>query len=409
MRFDDETSIPLEDFFTAYYQCRLRKRRTINALEFEIDYEHNLVKLWRDVNSRKYTIGKSICFIVTKPKVREIFAADFRDRIVHHIVMMRLEPLFESVFINDNYNCRKEKGTLYGVKRLHEQIKECSKNYTKNCYVGKFDMQGFFMSIHKPTLWMMLSKFIKERYKGKDIETLLWLVELIVMHCPQYNCIRKSPITMWNRLAKNKSLFTCGDEFGLPIGNLTSQCFANFYLHQFDIMVVNEFIYYGRYVDDYYIVCESKDKIKKWIKIMGDYLSSNLSVSLHPNKVYIQPYRKGIKFIGSVVKGSRMYVSNSTVSNLYLFIHRYNHEVSAANAEHMVQSLNSYWGFMKHYSSYNIKIRLFKMINHKWFRYIKYNAVKHIFEVRNQYKENNIALYNSKRKKIFCEKYYSLE
>lgn len=135
MKFDEESSIPLEDFFTAYYQCRLRKRRTVNALEFEIDYEVNLVKLWRDVNSRKYEIGKSICFVVTKPKPREIFAADFRDRIVHHIVMMRLEPLFEDVFINDNYNCRKDKGTLYGVKRLYEQIKECSENYTKNCYV----------------------------------------------------------------------------------------------------------------------------------------------------------------------------------------------------------------------------------------------------------------------------------
>ena len=108
MRFDDETSISLEDFFAAYYQCRLRKRRTINALEFEVNYEENLVKLWKDVNSRKYEIGNSICFIVTKPKIREIFAADFRDRVVHHVVMMRLEPLFEEVFIDDNYNCSQQ-------------------------------------------------------------------------------------------------------------------------------------------------------------------------------------------------------------------------------------------------------------------------------------------------------------
>ena len=408
MRFDDKTSISLEDFFTAYYQCRLRKRRTINALEFELDYEANLVKLWRDVNSKRYEIGKSICFIVTKPKVREIFAADFRDRIVHHVVMMRLEPLFEEVFINDNYNCRKEKGTLYGVKRLHEQVRECSENYTKNCYIGKFDMQGFFMSIHKPTLWKMLKEFIEEKYQGKDKDILLWLVKKIVMHCPQYNCIRKSPATMWNRLSKNKSLFTCGDEFGLPIGNLTSQCFANFYLHLFDIMIMNEFGYYGRYVDDYYLICKDKEKIKQWVSKMTNYLKSELLVSLHPDKVYIQPYRKGVKFIGSVVKGKRIYVSNATVSNAYMIIYRYNHEVKLSNAEHLVQSLNSYWGFMKHYNSYNIKCRLFKMINYEWFKYIRYNAVKHKFEVRNQFKEHKMAVYYSRKKEIFCEKYYSL-
>ena len=116
MKFDTLASIPLEDFFIAYYQCRKRKRKTINALQFEVNYEENLVKLWREVNSRKYEIGRSICFLVTRPKLREIFAADFRDRIVHHVIMMRLEPLFEEVFIEDNYNCRKGKGTLYGVK-----------------------------------------------------------------------------------------------------------------------------------------------------------------------------------------------------------------------------------------------------------------------------------------------------
>ena len=408
MRFDNESSIPLEDFFIAYYQCRKRKRSTINALEFEVNYEENLVELWKDVNSRKYNIGRSICFLVSRPKLREIFAADFRDRIVHHVVMMRLEPLFEEAFINDNYNCRKGKGTLYGVKRLHEQIRQCSNNYTEDCYVGKFDMQGFFMSIHKPTLWKMLKEFIEEKYFGEDKEIILWLVEKIVMHCPQYNCIRKTPIHMWDRLAKNKSLFTCGDEYGLPIGNLTSQCFANFYLHWFDLYVEDEFGYYGRYVDDFYIICKDKRHIASFVPYMSNYLYSNLLVKLHPDKIYIQHYKKGVKFIGSVVKGERIYNSNVGISNVYMAIHKFNEFIDISNAEHLVQSLNSYWGFMKHYNSYKEKKKVFNLIDYGWFKYVKYNSPRHRFEIRRYYKDNIMIKIDFKDKEKFCDKYYRI-
>ena len=140
---------------------------------------------------------------------------------------------------------------------------------------------------------------------------------------------------------------------------------------------------------------------------MAEYLSNKLLVSLHPDKIYIQPYRKGVKFIGSVVKGNRIYISNSTISNAYIIIHRFNHNVIFDNIEHIVQSLNSYWGFMKHYNSYNVKVKIFKNVNYEWFKYIRYNAVKHKFEIRNQFKEHKMILYYSKRKEVFCEKFYS--
>ena len=125
-----------------------------------------------------------------------MFAADFRDRVVRHLIMSRLEPLFEREFIRDNYNCRVKKGTLYGINRLHEQVKECSENYTQSCYIAKFDMQGFFMSIHKPTLLRTLTTFIKENYKEDDVDIILDLVVKVVNNCPQKNCIRKSPECM---------------------------------------------------------------------------------------------------------------------------------------------------------------------------------------------------------------------
>lgn len=94
--------IPLEDVFEAYYDCRKKKKKTFNAVKFESDYEVELVKLWREINTQTYKIGKSIVFIVTRPVKREVFAADFRDRIVQHLVVRRLEPLFEEYFIQDN-------------------------------------------------------------------------------------------------------------------------------------------------------------------------------------------------------------------------------------------------------------------------------------------------------------------
>lgn len=128
--------IALEDVISAYYKCRKNKRNTCNALKFEINWEIECAKLYKDIMDGTYEIGRSIAFIVTKPKKREVFAADFRDRVVHHLVMLRLEPLFEREFIKDNYNCRVEKGTLYGINRLHEQVKECSEN-VNNFYKRK--------------------------------------------------------------------------------------------------------------------------------------------------------------------------------------------------------------------------------------------------------------------------------
>lgn len=225
---DNPKSIPLEDFYKAYYDCRKHKRRTCNALLFELDYEHNLYLLWREVNTYTYEIGRSIAFLVYRPKLREVFAADFRDRIIHHLIMQRLEPLFEEYFIDSNYNCRKGKGTLYGIKDLQRQIETVTEGFTKPAWIGKFDIQSFFTSINKKILLKNLLRFIEEKYDALDKELLIYLVTSVVNNCPQKNCIRKCPLSEWDKLEPKKSLFHCPDYIGLPIGNLTSQCFANF-------------------------------------------------------------------------------------------------------------------------------------------------------------------------------------
>lgn len=141
--------IDFETMLEAYLDCRKRKRSTVGATEFELNYVRNLVELTNEVNSRQYRIGKSICFVVRYPRYREVFAGDFRDRIIHHYIALRLEPLFEQVFCDRTYNCRKGKGQLAGVTQLAEDIREESENYTQDACVMKLDLKGFFHEHHQ--------------------------------------------------------------------------------------------------------------------------------------------------------------------------------------------------------------------------------------------------------------------
>ncbi len=362
--------ITLEEVFEAYMVCRRNKRNTCNALSFEVDYMQGCVDLHRELTDGTYRIGKSIAFLVTRPKLREVFAADFRDRIVHHLIASRLEPLFEAYFIEDNYNCRKGKGTIYGVKRLHEHIRQCSHVYTRDCYVLKCDMQGFFMSIHKPTLWAKLEAFIKARYKGADIGQLLWLTRMVVLHCPERNCMVRGDRRLWGKLPANKSLFTSGGDYGLPIGNLTSQMFANFYLAAFDNRMQFRFAHYGRYVDDFYIISFDKSALLDILPDIRRQLKEELQVTLHPRKVYLQHYSKGVMFIGAVSKMWRLYISNRTVDNMREAISQMNKVVDKQKyAERFVSRMNSYLGFMRHYDSYAIRRSILRQVDRDWWKY----------------------------------------
>ncbi len=404
--FSSYNPIRLEEVFEAYYDCRKNKRKTFNALEFEGDFESRLVDLWREINNGTYYPGRSISFIVNKPVKREIFAADFRDRVVHHLVINKLLPLFETLFIADSYSCREGKGCLHGVNRIAEFVKECSQNYTKDCYILKMDIQSFFMTIDKRILAKRLHAFIKEYYRGVDKEIILRLVEIIVYHCPQNNCLIKGKKSDWNGLPHAKSLFYAGKYKGLPIGNLSSQVFANFYMDSFDKFVKNtlKIKYYGRYVDDFVIIHEDKNFLCEVRTKLCEFIKNDLRLVLHPKKVYLQHYSKGVKFIGSVIKPGRNYIGNRTKGNLYQKIQEYN-KMAENNpnyvnfAENFQSSINSYLGFMVHYSSYKIRHNmLWKHVSTKWWKLIyTYGAVNKI-NLKKDYTINAKALKEVKRR-----------
>lgn len=144
------------DVFQAYEDARKNKRNTTAQLEFEKDAEQNLIELFHELLDGTYISGKSICFLSYSPVLREVFASQFRDRVVHHLLFNYIAPIFETQFIYDSYSCRKEKGTLFGIERLEHHIRSCTNNYTENAFVLKLDIQGYFMSINKHILYNII-------------------------------------------------------------------------------------------------------------------------------------------------------------------------------------------------------------------------------------------------------------
>ncbi|MDO8660783.1 MAG: reverse transcriptase domain-containing protein, partial [Candidatus Woesearchaeota archaeon] len=140
-----------ENIYTSYKECRKNKRNTHNALAFEIDLVQNLWKLHDDLNTHRYAIGKSICFLTNSPKLREVFAADFRDRIVHHILVRELEKQYEKRFIHDVYNNRKNRGIHYAMKQAQKYMHQTTQGY----YL-QLDIKGFFYNLDKNILFKKL-------------------------------------------------------------------------------------------------------------------------------------------------------------------------------------------------------------------------------------------------------------
>jgi RNA-directed DNA polymerase len=318
----------LYDLFQAYYDARKNKRNTINALAFEIDYERKLFELYEEIKTGKYEIGPSICFIIFKPVQREVFAADFRDRIVHHLIYNYISPIFERLFIYDSYSCRKGKGTSCGIKRLDHFIRSCSQNYSRDCHILKIDIKGYFMSIDRNILYEKVEKTLLRFRKDVsfDFDLILQLIRQVAFHDPVRNCIIKGNRSNWKGLPKNKSLFFARKNKGLPIGNLTSQLFGNVYLNDFDLFLKHRLglKYYSRYVDDLVVVHKNKERLKSVVSFAKRYLRNELSLELHPKKIYFQHFFKGVNFLGTVIKPWRIYIQNRVKGNFHQKIRYWN-------------------------------------------------------------------------------------
>lgn len=387
----------LADVFNAYFSARRNKRNTLAQLKFEINLEANLIKLYEELRNRTYKPLPCTCFITNDPVKREIFSSEFRDRIVHHLLYNYISPIFERRMIYDSYSCRKNKGTLFGIKRLDHHIRSCSNNYTKDTYILKLDLKGYFMSINKQKLYDILvsdlqsalhkklpSDFDVAKYSNIkktdcniaeckvwndiiDMDFILFIIKAILFRNPIENCHIKGKRSDWKDLPPSKSLFNSPENTGLPIGDLTSQLFSNIYLNKLDNYIKRELKckHYGRYVDDFYIIDNDKNKLKQLIPLLQKFLSSELLLTLHPKKIRLTHYRYGCDFLGAYIKPYRIYCRNRTkkifmqeVGNLSM---QYKNGTSktANELRDTLSTLNSYCGYLRHFRTYRIRRKAF--------------------------------------------------
>ena len=178
-------------------------------------------------------------------------------------------------------------------------------------------------------------------------------------------------------------MFAAKPDYGLPIGNLTSQVFANVYMSCFDHFIKHELgiRYYGRYVDDFVLVHTNKAYLKSLIPIISKFLKTELHLKLHPKKIYLQHYSKGVSYIGGFIKPNRIYVSKRTKGNFHEAIHKQNKLIeytsNASKAEKLLflSSMNSYLGILKHFKSYKLrKLYISAGLSKKWFAYFIVNT-----------------------------------
>jgi retron-type reverse transcriptase len=369
--------------FTAYYDARRNKRNTLNQLRFEIEYERNIFTLCDELLSGAYKVGRSVCFIVSKPVKREILAADFRDRVIHHLLFNCINPVLEQQFIDDSYSCRAGRGVHYGVRRMAEFMLQCSANYTRDCYVMKLDISGYFMSINRNILWDRLTEMLHDSAgqsliaANKIPDGLIFsLLRQVVFNNPINNCIFRSRRDEWSDLPTSKSMFHASVDCGLPIGNLTSQLFSNVYLHEFDCFVKRElgFEYYGRYVDDFVLMHESKERLLQARDLIEQFLRERCQLKLHPANFSLQHYSKGFAFLGTYIKPGRIYIGRRTKNNFIQAVERCDAQETPESPAQTVATLNSYLGLLQHYNTYNLRRKY--LLLKKPRRFFKYGYFK---------------------------------
>lgn len=286
-----------QDLVQAYLDCRRSKRRSRSALAFELNLEHNLMQLHNELQAGTYQPGRSICFVVTQPKPREVWAADFRDRIVHHLLYNHVGPAIERRFIADSCACIKGRGTLYAANRLDAKVRSITRNWSQPAHYLKCDLANFFVSIDKNVLQEQLTQHIRQPYWQSLALQILW-------HDPRQDYELRTTPKLLAKVPPHKRLAEQPTRLGLPIGNLSSQFFANVYLNALDQFVKHRLQakHYIRYVDDFVLLHQSPQQLNEWHRQISLFLRRQLHAHLNPTKTILQPVDRGIDFVGQVIK-----------------------------------------------------------------------------------------------------------
>lgn len=325
-----ERIISLENLFSAWDAFKSDKRNRIDVQEFEWRLEENIFALHRDLCTKQYRHGPYSGFWIKDPKPRHIHKATVRDRILHHAIFTVLNPIFEPTFIAQSFSCRVGKGTHKGIKALANIICKISGNGHKKSFALKCDVKKFFDTIDHRVLLHILGKRIK------DADTM-WLLSEII----------ESFATKYSNLLESK---------GVPIGNLTSQLFANVYMNEFDQFMKHKLRVknYLRYTDDFVVVSNDRNYLESLILLISEFLKESLTLNLHPNKVTIRKLHQGIDFLGYIVLPHYRQLRAKTKKRILKRIFRRVCEYKQGIIPYATveQSLQSYLGVLSHADTY---------------------------------------------------------
>jgi len=346
------------NLFKTWEEFKPGKLHKPDVLLFELHLEDNLFQLYRDLKHHTYKHGKYHSFYITDPKLREIHKATVRDRVLHHAICRVLYPIFEPTFISNLFSCQNDKGNHKGVECLSKMIRKVSKNYTRQCFVMKCDISKFFNSIDH----QILLSIIKRRVKDKNF---YWLIEEIISSFgreiePQsqlglFDLQKEAP-----KVHKLQTGSVC--RRGIPIGNLTSQLFANVYMNEFDQFIKHKLRtkYYCRYTDDFVIVPDDQNYLADLLPTIRAYIESQLKISLHPNKISIRKIRQGIDFLGYSVLPFHQLLRTKTKKRIFkkLKAKVLDHKAGKVDTFTLNQSLNSFLNVLSHANSHRLEQKL---------------------------------------------------
>jgi len=251
----------------AFKKARKGKTRKSYVIEFEKNLTKNLSELEFELKNQTYVPKPLKTFVLRDPKTRKISKSEFRDRIIHHALCNVIEPIFDKFFIYDSCANRKDKGTLFAIKRFDSFKRKVTNNLHSSAFCFKADIKHYFQDINR----VVLIKIIKRKISD---EKIIHLIKLIL-----------------NNFEKDK---------GMPLGNLTSQFFANVYLHELDHFIKHKLKakYYIRYVDDFIILFNSKEQLGIWKEQIREFLKEELKLELHSDKSRVINLSRGVDFVG---------------------------------------------------------------------------------------------------------------
>ena len=368
-------SLSFEELYSCYQLCLKNKKRKSGTYNFvNADLCLNLYELLQEINSRRYVPSPSNCYVVTDPAYREIFAAQFKDRIVQHFYMRELGNILDNELVIGCSSCIKKRGTSYALKLLKDYVRNETKNGKEDCYFLKIDLSGYFMSIKREIVCNKFITLINEKYKGKYKELLLYLTPIIFLNNPAESCKYKCREELRKKVPDRRKMKK-DSEYGMAIGNLTSQAGSNLNLNEFDHYVVEKIKLknYIRYVDDIVIISKNKEELRNALPMIITKLSET-EQTISKKKTKIDTVYHGVPFLGKVTYPYEGYQKPS--KQVIIRTMQKANKIEYNDIDNLIAKTNSQIGSLKNYNSRKVIIAYANEVLKETGNIIKFNKAK---------------------------------